>query len=271
MRIVGIALLACLTVGAGIARACGEDSDCAVAEGDYRVALPTEPGERLGAIVFLHGSDGSPEDIMGFVALRDVTERLGVALIVPRGINGAWRLPEAYPGPRDDVAFIDRVVEDAEARFGVDPDRVMIAGFSLGASLTWYVACAEGNRYAGYAAVAGAFWQPYVGSCVTPLPRIFHVHGLTDDVVPLDGLVLPDAIEGSTWDSFALLRDFSGCEAGLEPEVGEDGDDDEGLDCSAQVCGGAAQEICLHPGGHSVEPRWIERAWHRLAAVKGWE
>jgi polyhydroxybutyrate depolymerase len=266
MRILGLALLASVTFGAGAALACGADSDCLVEGGDYRAALPPEAGDKLGAIVFLHGSDGSPEDIMGFAALREVTDRLGVALIVPRGINGAWRLPEAYPGPRDDVAFIDRVVADAEARFPIDPDRIMIAGFSLGASMAWYVACAEGTRYAGYAAVAGAFWEPYVGGCVTPLPDLFHVHGLTDDVVPLDGLVLPDAIEGSTWESFALLRDFSGCAGALEPEPSEE----DGLECSVQACGGASQEICLHPGGHGVDPRWIERAWRHLAALKGW-
>ncbi len=266
MRLAPLALAVPLLAFPALAHACGANSDCAVEGGDYRIALPDGAGEGLGAIVFLHGSDGSPEDIMGFAALRDVTDRLGVALIVPRGINGSWRLPEAIPGPRDDVAFVDRVIADAEGRFPIDPDRIMIAGFSLGASMTWYIACAEGTRYAGYAAVAGAFWAPYVTGCATPLPEMFHVQGRADDVVPLEGLVMPEAIEASTWQSFALLRDFSACEGGLEPEE----EPDEGLDCSRQTCGGATQEICLHPGGHSVEPRWIERAWRRLALDKGW-
>lgn len=264
--LVPVLLLGALLDGPA-AFACGADSDCAIAGGDYRIALPSAGADPLGAIVFLHGSDGSPEDIMGFAALREVADRLGVALIAPRGIDGAWRLPDAYPGPRDDVAFVDAVVADAEARLPIDPGRVMIAGFSLGASMAWYVACAEGDRYAGYAAVAGAFWDPYVGSCATPLPELFHVHGLADDVVPLDGLIVPEGVEGSPWHSLALLREFSGCAGGLEPEPSDTAD----LDCAAQVCGGATQEICLHPGGHGVDPRWIERAWHRLAAIKGWE
>lgn len=273
MRPLALAATAALFLAPALARACGPDSDCLVEGGDYRVALPDggSAAAALGAIVFLHGSDGSPEDIMGFAALRDVADRLGVALIVPRGINGAWQLPGAVPGPRDDVAFVDRVIDDAESRFPIDPDRIMVAGFSLGASLTWYVACADGDRYAGYAAVAGAFWAPYVDGCVTPLPPLFHVQGSADDVVPLQGLVMPEAIEVDTWQSFALLRDFSACEGALEPETPDDDGEDDGLDCSAQVCGGAAQEICVHSGGHSVEPRWIERAWRRLAAEKGWD
>lgn len=55
----------------GQVAACGADSDCSVAGGSYRIALPeTGGGEASGAIIFLHGYGGSPEDIMRFAADR---------------------------------------------------------------------------------------------------------------------------------------------------------------------------------------------------------
>lgn len=251
----------------GAARACGAVSDCPIPAGDYRIALPPgAPGPgQSGAIVFLHGYNSSPEEIMKFGALREVADRLGLALIVPRGVDKSWSLPGVFRRGRDDVAFVRSVVDDAEARFSIDPDRVMISGFSVGASMTWYVACAEGQGYAGYAPIAGSFWEPYVASCALPLPYIYHVHGLADTTVPMEGRRLSFATQGDTYKSFALLRQFSQCAAKLDPEpAGPE------LACAQQSCGGAAQELCLHDGAHSVEPAWIERAWVKLAKAKGW-
>jgi polyhydroxybutyrate depolymerase len=245
------------------ATACGEDSDCLVAEGDYRIALPAvaEGSSVPGAIIYLHGYRGAPEGVMSFAALRAVTDRLGVALVAPRGEDMSWNLPGAFRGGRDDVAFIDAVAQDAIARFHIDPARIVVAGFSVGGSMTWYMACAEGQRYAGYAPIAGAFWEPYVEDCRQPLARIHHVHGTADSTVPLEGRKLRVATQGNVFKSFALLRGFSQCAGGMTPEQTA-GD----LSCGRQTCGGGEQELCLHGGGHSVRPEWIEEAWRRFAA-----
>lgn len=252
-----LALVALLAGGA--AGACGPDSECTVAGGGYRVALPAEP-RGAGAILYLHGYRGTPEEVMGFAALRAVARDLGLALIAPRGEDMSWNLPGAFPGGRDDVGFLVAVADDAAARFGLDRRRMLVAGFSVGGSMAWYLACAEGRGFAGYAPIAGAFWEPYVEGCRRPLPEIRHVHGRADRTVPLGGRRLSMATQGDTYRAFALLRRFAGCEAGLA-EAAADG----GLACARQVCDGAVQELCLHDGGHSVRPEWIARAWRQLA------
>jgi polyhydroxybutyrate depolymerase len=214
----GAALAFALLVSTGVARACGTDADCAVANGSYRVALPPDPAGK-GAVVYLHGYRGTPEDAMRFGALRAVAAELDVALIAPRGEETSWNLPGAMPGGRDDVAFIRSVADDAAARFGLDRSRMMVAGFSVGGSMTWYVACAEGRGFAGYAPIAGAFWEPYVAECRSPLPEIRHVHGRTDGTVPLAGRKVSFAAEGDTFRSFALLGELSGCGEGLNSSM----------------------------------------------------
>jgi polyhydroxybutyrate depolymerase len=258
----GAALAAGLLLSAPAAAvACGAESDCVVAGGAYRILTPPERAEpALGAIVYLHGYQGSPEDTMRFGALRDMARELGVALIAPRGVEGRWNLPGVFGAGRDDVAFIRAVADDAVVRFGLDPARIVVSGFSLGASMAWYVACAEGRRFAAYAPVAGSFWEPYVKTCRTPAPELHHVHGLADATVPMEGRALSVATQGDTYRSFALLRGLSGCHEPLGPAVVEGR-----LTCRRASCAGARQELCLHAGGHSVEPAWIARAW-RLSA-----
>jgi polyhydroxybutyrate depolymerase len=250
------------------AHACGSDSDCRVTDGGYRIALPEGAEAAPGALVYLHGWQGTPEGVMRFAALRSMADRLGIALIAPRGADKGWMLPRAFAGvraPRDDIGYVNAVVDDAVARFGLDPERIVVSGFSLGGSMTWYIACAEGGRYAGYIPVAGAFWEPYVEDCVMPLAEIRHVHGLADETVPLAGRKLSVATQGDTRRSFALLRGFAGCGGTLDGARAA-GD----LTCAVQTCGGTRQELCLHDGGHSVKPAWIERAWREIARVRGW-
>ncbi len=259
--------LALVVALAAPGRACGSETDCAVAGGGYRIAMPEgamADGE-VGAIVYLHGYRGTPEGVMGFEALRETADRLGVALIAPRGEDGSWGLPGVFGARRDDVAFVDAVVEDAVARFPIDRERIVISGFSLGGSMTWYMACVAGRGYAGYVPIAGAFWEPYMPDCVTPLPELHHVHGRADRTVPLEGRRLSVAVQGDVFRSFALLREAAGCAVPLPP-MAEGG----ALDCARQSCGGAEQELCLHDGGHSVQPEWIERGWRAIAARKGW-
>lgn len=267
LRLVSGMLLLWVASPLSVVRACGVASDCDVPGGSYRIAMPAraDAEHKVGAIVYIHGYQGSPEGVMEYTALRDVADRLGVALIAPRGLNKSWSLPGAFRQRRDEVAFIRAVVDDAVAHGRIDSSRIMISGFSVGGSMTWYVACAEGRHYAGYAPIAGSFWEPYVEGCKLPLPFIYHVHGLSDETVPMEGRSLSVGTQGDTYKSFGLLRRFSGCEAELDGETREGK-----LTCSRQTCGGAVQQLCLHDGGHSVQPIWIENAWRKLAAANRW-
>lgn len=254
---------AAFVIAALPARACGPDSECTVATGDYRIRLPAGGAPHPGAIVYLHEYRGSPEQVMAYDDLTRVATRLGVALIAPRGIDGRWAFPRAFAAEgRDEVGFVRSVVDDAVTRFGLDRSRILISGFSVGGSMTWYVACKEGRAYMGYAPVAGAFWEPYPEGCATPLPFIRHVHGRADTVVPLAGRQLSRARQGDTFRSFALLRESARCEpAAVAPDPRFE------FSCASQSCGGASQTLCLHPGGHFVDPRWIEEAWREAEAA----
>jgi polyhydroxybutyrate depolymerase len=220
----------------------------------------------VGAIVYFHGFRSSAAASMRFESLVRVAEELGVALIAPDGLEKSWSFPNAPRARRDELAFMHLVLDDALARFPIDPARVMSAGFSIGGTMSWYMACYLGERFAGHTPISGTFWRPHPAECPGPDPFISHVHGTADKVFPLEGrLIRQTWQQGNTPEAVAFFRTRGGNAPVVEHY--QDGK----LDCTnAATVNGGAVELCLHEGGHSVRGEWIKRGWMRLAAFKGW-
>lgn len=247
-----------------IGEACPAETGCEVASGRYRVVLPPQPapGQRYGAIVFFHGYQQSAAEIVSDAELTAVARRLGVALIAPDGIGMSWSFPGSPAHNRDEFVFVGQVLDDVTHRFPVDPARIMASGFSQGGSMVWSLACRMPTRFAAFAPVAGAFWEPLPESCAGPRPPLIHVHGTTDTTVPLAGRALRNGIrQGDVFRSLAILAP-GGCTASWAQAA--HGEQPEALTCRiAENCGGPARlELCLHAGGHMFDPAWVERAWH---------
>ena len=256
--------------GAGEAPACGEETPCELPGGEYYIHLPEHPeaGEPLGAIFFLHGHGGKALNAIRNPGFRKMADELGVAFVAVQGVKGTWSFPTAPSHLRNEPAFFDSVMKDVSDRFGVDPQHTMLSGFSSGAFMTWYLACDNSERFAGYATVSGAFWEPLPEACPTKTPYLFHVHGTSDTVVPIEGRWLGGDKwkQGDVFESFDVWLRQEGL-AGTKPETYTD----DGLKCERWVPKTGMLEICLHPGGHSVEAGWIKRAWMELSKMKGWQ
>ncbi len=145
--------------------------------------------------------------------IDQVTGR-GYALIAPDGVfspygsgKKSWDILRRPNWPRDDIGFLREVIQDAARRYDIDRDRVLLAGFSNGGTMVWNVACLAPDLARGYAPVAGALWEPMPERCDGPVD-LFHVHGWTDRVVPLEGRPLGDGtvVQGDVWKSLGLLR-----------------------------------------------------------------
>lgn len=235
---------------------------CQVAHGEYRIAVP-EGVEHPPAMVFLHGWGDSAEGVIGNRAMIERLARRGYALIAPDGLatsdmlgRKTWDVVRRPGWPRDDVDFLRDVVEDAARRHAVNRDRVVLAGFSNGGTMAWNVACLAPRLARGYAAVGGALWEPMPERCAGP-SDLFHVHGWTDRVVPLEGRPLSGRlVQGDVWKSFSLLREANGCD-NLQPEATTAEDDiwqRRWTDCA-----GGSIVLRLHPGGHMVPDGWVFR------------
>lgn len=264
-------LLTCLlsTANAAETAACGEETACELEGGRYYIHMPEDhdPSDPMGAVFFLHGHRGNAINEIRNKSFKRMADELGVAFVAVQGVKGTWSFPTAPRNLRDEYAFFDRVLEDVSGKFGVDRDRTMLSGFSSGGFMTWYMACENADRFSGYAPIAGAFWKPLPDECPSQPPYLFHVHGTTDTVVPLEGRPLGGGKwhQGDVFKSFDVWLRQTG-QTTAAPEDYKEGN----LSCERWTPEKGVLELCLHDGGHSVRAEWIKRAWTELSKARGW-
>ncbi|MGK7753599.1 MULTISPECIES: alpha/beta hydrolase family esterase [unclassified Roseovarius] len=258
-----LALALCLA--AGPAMACGTETDCPLGDRTYRIHLPqghdgTTP---LGALVFAHGYKGSAAGTMRNGALRAMADQLGIALVAANAKGDDWLLPNAPSGkvssPDTALAYFDALREDIVATHAVDPDRIVMSGFSAGGMVTWTLACHRPGDYAGFIPVAGTFWAPSPETCKMPPADIVHIHGTSDRIVPLAGRPIGDTRQGDVDTILAMYRKTGGHAASQAPAL------DDGLICQAWTAPNDTSLLkCLHPGAHRFRTEWLAAAWNLI-------
>lgn len=265
-RVVLFCLGLLLALPAGAEAPCGRPAgECPVEGGFYRLALPEGAEEPVPALVHLHGWGASSAGVMRNGAMRQALADRGYALIAPEGVprpthgNRDWGVRDGEAHPRDDLAFLDAVLDDA-ARHGVDRGRILMAGFSRGGSMVWDVACHAPATARAYAPVAGAFWEPLPERCAGPVD-LFHTHGWADRLVPLEGRSVAGGrlTQGDVFLGLRLMRETLGCDAQMPEAATLEADGRRWLRDWGQ-CPGGRLELMLHPGGHRLPEDWLARA-----------
>ncbi|AUQ50358.1 Poly(3-hydroxybutyrate) depolymerase [Phaeobacter inhibens] len=240
---------------------CGPEADaCQIKEGDYHIVLPdTQLDEAIPAVMFLHGYGGSGAAALRNRAMVDGLTGRGYAVIAPTALPRNPGGPRSWAflpdfGGRDESAFFDAILADAEGQFNIDRDAVVLSGFSAGAFMVSYLACASPDQFVAYATVSGSFWRPQPESCAGPI-RLMHTHGWADEVVPLEGRYLGNRRfqQGDVFAGLELWRDTNGCSTHAPSRSWSDGDQlRRRWDCGPE----ADIELVLFAGGHRVPRDW---------------
>jgi len=263
-----VAAMVTLVAFAPIALACGRDTDCPIGKRTYRIAFPDGQSDArpTGAIIFVHGYRGNAKDVMRNKALVAVATDLGLALIAAEAAGVEWNLPgipsvDATSGI-DELAYFDALLADAIKRFGIDPTRVTVSGFSSGAMMVWYLACYRGTSFAGFVPMSGTFWKPIPLACPTGSVNLIHYHGTEDPIVPLEGRQIKDGHQGDVLKAFDLLA-RSGNFGPIKTEQHAE------LKCSRRFSSDHRFiELCLFPGYHHLVPKYLSRAWQEIVSQK---
>ena len=255
-----VAVLAGMVACPQAASACDASTPCEVDQGFYFVRTPAgwDGKSALPTAVFFHGYSGTAQGVMQDEWMAKALSDLGVMLVAPNGNNTTWSFPGILLPGRDDFAFVSAVLDDVEKRFPVDRARLFATGFSVGGSMAWAVACRMGGRFAAYAPIAGAFWEPLPDECPGAPVSVRHVHGLADQTVPMKGRWVGKGKfkQGDVLESMSRLRRFDGCQA--EPSRVEVTGTMECRTWAASACSsGKELVLCLHPGEHEIEAEWV--------------
>jgi polyhydroxybutyrate depolymerase len=157
----------------------------------YLVAAPPNatPGGRA-LIVVLHGAGASAEQVLGLAyppsplsVWLDIAAREQLVVIAPDAGKGGWSdcfASEARVARKDDVAFVDALIDHAIARHGVDPARIYLIGVSRGGWMAYAAATRLPHRLAAFSVVLAGMPPPgRTTAPTTPLPAL--IFGCTAD------------------------------------------------------------------------------------------
>jgi predicted esterase len=129
--------------------------------------------------LLLHGASGRADDALDLLARE--ADAAGAILLAVSSRSYTWDLLVGGYGP--DVAAIDRALEATFSRYAVDPARLVIGGFSDGASYALSLGLTNGDLFTRVIAFSPGFSAParHEGS-----PGIFVSHGTRDRVLPIE-------------------------------------------------------------------------------------
>jgi pimeloyl-ACP methyl ester carboxylesterase len=165
---------------------------------NYLLFLPRGSGAggaRWPVIFYLHGKSlcgDDPQTLTKYGPPRVVSRDPAFPFVVVA--------PQCRAGKRwTDVDTLDALLADVLARYPVDPDRVYLTGYSLGAGGAWRFGGAKPERFAAIAAIAGVE-EPGSVKGLARVP-VWAFHGTDDtDIPPTASQAMADAIRAAGGD-----------------------------------------------------------------------
>lgn len=164
----------------------------------YLIAVPDDaPPGSAPLVVVLHGGGASAAQVMGrafppspLSLLLEIAARERFVVVAPDAGKGGWAdgcARSARAAGRDDVAFVDALIERAIAEHGVDPARVYVAGVSRGGWMAYRIASAIPHRLAAFAAILSPMPESGPGSAPEAALPALIVGGTADPLLPYRG------------------------------------------------------------------------------------
>lgn len=122
-----------------------------------------QPGRAKAAMVMVHGRGASAEDILG---MASEFRTPGFAYLAPQAANHTW-YPQPFQSPiasnepflSSALAVLEKLIAEVNAA-GIPTERIILLGFSQGASLSLEFAARHGQRYGGIAGLSGSVIGP---------------------------------------------------------------------------------------------------------------
>ncbi|MBM3225607.1 MAG: hypothetical protein FJZ47_17660 [Candidatus Tectomicrobia bacterium] len=125
-------------------------------------------------LLTLHGGSGNDEDFL-WTWLKYAKSR-GYLLVSAKSFGATW-----FPWDAPSLMYI---LDDVQARYHVDPQRVLLTGLSDGGSFSYEVGFAWPERFHGLAVVAGIL-RPHQRSAQAHQLPVYITHGAQDQLFPV--------------------------------------------------------------------------------------
>ena len=156
---------------------------------EYRLFVPSQPPDgAMPLLVAVHGGSGRADSYPQQSQLEELAEDQGFVVAYPLsellpGNEGEWQL-NTDSQSRQDLDFVEALIDELSGQHPVDPARIYATGYSLGSMFTYELACHLSSRFAAVASHAGA--MPVSPNSCEPSEgvAIMHLHGTQDEIIP---------------------------------------------------------------------------------------
>ena len=174
----------------------------------YHIFVPTNvPDRPLALLVLLQGGDAGSWPFAQQDRWEQLAEEEGVIIALPvgkrKGSNeGAWQL-NTDAQSRQDIDYIEAMIDDISASHPIDSSKVYGVGYSLGSMFSYELACQMSTRFAAIASFAGT--MPVSPKSCEPQRNvpIMHIHGVQDPIIAYG-----NTWDWKAWDSVGTMRDI---------------------------------------------------------------
>jgi len=242
---------------------------------------PTFDGKRkLPVVIMLHGAGGTGQQAMEQTGWDRMADHEDFIAVFPDAIAEHPKMPASFllnpqtwndgsgrhaSGKRNDgdVEFIAYIIDTIEARYGADPNRIYVTGFSNGAAMTFRIGVELADKVAAIAPVAGHLFT-HDHQLKRAVPTLYII-GLDDPLeLPAGGVlrIRGEQIEQPPIEqNLRQWRDLDRCSMAPSSEARTDGVERVVFG----DCGGGAEmvEYFIDDMGH-VWPGGINRLPQRL-------
>ncbi len=159
-------------------------------------STPHAEDRKHAAIVLLHGAGGNVDFWINH--LGPFLSQAGIAVYAPHYFERTSTVRADLATITDGIhvpqwlEVVDAAVTFVAAQPGIDPERVMLAGISLGAFLSLgfaarasAVPATDAERVRAIIEISGGLVEPYATQATPRFPPTLILHGATDNIVPV--------------------------------------------------------------------------------------
>lgn len=148
-------------------------------DGKNREALVYAPSNRPSnpaLVISLHGANQDAYYQQNQTHWNECADTAKCVVVYPNAINKFWDV-----NGKSDIHFIETIIERMEKTYHVNPSRIYVTGFSLGAMMTYHCIEHLGDKIAAFGPVSGVRFDNRAPVAPRNVP-IIHTHGTGDDV-----------------------------------------------------------------------------------------
>lgn len=167
----------------------------------YLVYLPSDydSEKKYPLVLNFHGILMNTNQQMIYSQMNVVAEHEKFIVVYPQGRARIWNTgigSFCYKGGRDDVGFVNALLDSLINHYSIATDSVYAAGMSLGGYFSYRLACELGHRLAAIASVTGVMSDStfkYREAC-NSIP-VLQIHGTDDWIVKYRGSKKSKSVE----------------------------------------------------------------------------